>query len=238
MARELKRRFGRSFVTVFLCGTQGNINHVNVRSRAPFMGPRVTKRIGRRVAAAVLKAWAGIPVASSVRLAAVERRVRFPRRMIAPQELRRARAILKDLRLPYRVEHQLTAFDLARGSLEGDRLEAQEILALAQIKERTQPARLTGIAIDDDAWLAVPGEVFVEMGLALKQRSPFRRTSVASLVNGYIGYMPTDDAFRKGGYETSPARSSPLAPGVEGVLLREGGRLLRGLYKLNHRKNH
>jgi hypothetical protein len=25
----------------------------------------------------------------------------------------------------------------------------------------------------------------------------------------------------------------PLGPGVEGVLLREGGRLLRGLYKLN-----
>jgi hypothetical protein len=136
------------------------------------------------------------------------------------------------------VNRQLTAFDLAKGSLEGDRLEAQEVVALARSKKRTRPARLTGIAVGDDAWLAVPGEVFVEMGLALKQRSPFRRTSIASLVNGYVGYMPTDDAFRKGGYETTPARSSPLAPGVEGALLREGGRLLRGLYKLSHGKSH
>ncbi|MFZ4696281.1 MAG: hypothetical protein ACOYMV_14270, partial [Verrucomicrobiia bacterium] len=64
-------------------------------------------------------------------------------------------------------------------------------------------------------------------------RSPFRRTFVAGLANGYLGYMPTDAAFRKGGYETMPARSSRLAPGTEGVVLREGNRVLGKLFKLN-----
>ncbi|MCC7519965.1 MAG: neutral/alkaline non-lysosomal ceramidase N-terminal domain-containing protein [Verrucomicrobiae bacterium] len=236
MSRRLKRHLGRSLITVFLCGAQGNVNHVNVRRRSSFV-PLMTERIGRRVADAVRKAWACTPVASNIRLAAIERPVRFPRRRVAPRELHRARAVLKGVRLPYRVTRPLTSFDLAKGCLEGERLEAQELVGLARFKGRTESSRLLGIAVDRAAWLAVPGEVFVETGLTLKRRSPFRRTFVAGLVNGYLGYMPTDDAFRKGGYETIPARSSRLAPGVEGVLLREGKRLLQDLFKLNRKRN-
>ncbi len=237
LSRHLKRRFGKKFVTVFLCGVQGNVNHVNVRGRGPIMGPRVTERIGLRVAAAVAKAWKRIPVVSEARMATLERKVRFPRRRIARKELSGARVLLKGVRLPYRVTRPLTSFDLAKGSLEGDRLEAQEIFALARFKGRREAAGLLGIAVGNTAWLAVPGEVFVETGLTLRRRSPFRHTFVAGLANGYLGYMPTDAAFRKGGYETMPARSSPLAPGTEKIVLREGQRVLKNLFKLNHKRN-
>ena len=233
LSRDLKRRFGKKFVTVFLCGVQGNVNHVNVRGRGPIMGPRVTERIGLRVAAAVAKAWKRIPLASEARMATLERKVRFPRKRIDREDLRRARVLLKGVRLPYRVTRSLTSFDLAKGCLEGDRLGAQEILALARVKGGKEASRLLGIAVGNTAWLAAPGEVFVETGLTLRRRSPFRRTFVVGLANGYLGYMPTDAAFRKGGYETMPARSSRLAPGTEGVVLREGNRVLGKLFKLN-----
>lgn len=237
LSRQLKRRFGNKFITVFLCGAQGNVNHVNVRSRASPMGPRVTERIGRRVAASVARAWKKIPVVTEARLAALGREVGFPRKRFTREELVRARAALKGVRLPYRVNRSLTSFDLAQGCIEGVRLEAQEILALARSKGRTKASRLLGIAVENSAWLAVPGEVFAETGLALKRRSPFPRTVIAGLANGYVGYMPTDDAFRKGGYETMPARSSPLAPGTEKILLREGQRVLKSLFNLNQRRN-
>ena len=43
---------------------------------------------------------------------------------------------------------------------------------------------------DTIAWVSLPGEIFVELGLALKQDSPFRQTIIAELANGSIGYVP------------------------------------------------
>ena len=43
---------------------------------------------------------------------------------------------------------------------------------------------------------------FVEIGLDLKRRSPFPRTIVVGISNGYNGYLPTPEHHKLGGYET------------------------------------
>jgi hypothetical protein len=48
----------------------------------------------------------------------------------------------------------------------------------------------------------IPFEVFVEIGLELKKRSPFARTMVVGLANARHGYLPTPEQHRLGGYET------------------------------------
>ena len=50
--------------------------------------------------------------------------------------------------------------------------------------------------------IAIPFEVFVEMGLELKAKSPFPNTFVVSLANGSYGYLPTAEHHELGGYET------------------------------------
>jgi neutral ceramidase len=63
------------------------------------------------------------------------------------------------------------------------------------------------IALSDDiAWVSLPGEIFVELGLAIKAKSPFKHTLIAELANGAIGYIPTDRAFDEGNYEPISAR--------------------------------
>ena len=52
--------------------------------------------------------------------------------------------------------------------------------------------------------------VFVEIGLELKEKSPFKSTFTISLANGYNGYLPTPEHHALGGYETWRARSSYL----------------------------
>ncbi len=47
-----------------------------------------------------------------------------------------------------------------------------------------------------------PAELFVELGLEIKQRSPFKITLISELTNGYCGYVPTEAAFKQKGYET------------------------------------
>ncbi len=48
----------------------------------------------------------------------------------------------------------------------------------------------------------IPCEVFVEIGLALRQRSPFKTHFTVELANGHYGYLPTPEQHRLGGYET------------------------------------
>ena len=45
-------------------------------------------------------------------------------------------------------------------------------------------------------------EVFAEIGLELKQRSPIRPLMNISIANGSHGYLPTPEQHRLGGYET------------------------------------
>lgn len=57
------------------------------------------------------------------------------------------------------------------------------------------------IAIGSFAFLSFPGELFTEIGMEIKRKSPFERTFIIDLANGYIGYVPTKDAISQGGYE-------------------------------------
>jgi hypothetical protein len=55
-----------------------------------------------------------------------------------------------------------------------------------------------------------PCETFVEIGLELKESSPFETTFIIELANGYNGYLPTPQQHEWGGYETWRAKSSYL----------------------------
>ena len=70
------------------------------------------------------------------------------------------------------------------------------------------PIELQAIRINDAAFVAVPAEVFVEIGLRLKKTAP-HRTFIVGLANGYIGYLPTAVAHETGGYEVVSSNVSP-----------------------------
>ncbi|MFA0777524.1 MAG: hypothetical protein PVTTEEND_001238 [Candidatus Fervidibacter sp.] len=64
------------------------------------------------------------------------------------------------------------------------------------------------------------------MGWDIKRRSPFPMTFVVTCANGMVGYLPTPDAFKGGGYEVRLARSSQLMPDAGERLVAEALQLL------------
>jgi len=48
----------------------------------------------------------------------------------------------------------------------------------------------------------MPFEVLVEIGLEIKEKSPFPRTFLIELANGSYGYLPPPHQHELGGYET------------------------------------
>ncbi|MDT8302770.1 MAG: hypothetical protein RQ760_14905, partial [Sedimentisphaerales bacterium] len=56
--------------------------------------------------------------------------------------------------------------------------------------------------IGDLGICAIPFEVFVEIGLEIKAKSPFEQTFTISHANGSYGYLPSVAQHKLGGYET------------------------------------
>ena len=63
-----------------------------------------------------------------------------------------------------------------------------------------------------------PGELFVEHGLTIKRRSPFRHTVVSELTNDLIMYQPTRQAFAQQGYETLVGPNRVAMEGIEKIV--------------------
>ena len=76
-----------------------------------------------------------------------------------------------------------------------------DALAVARRIDELRVARITALALGEIALVILPGEVFVEHGLAIRSRSPFRETIVAAYNDNTLQYIPTAPAFSEGSYE-------------------------------------
>lgn len=68
------------------------------------------------------------------------------------------------------------------------------------------------VAINDTVIWSAPVEMFCEIAINIREKSPFKQTFYFGYTNGWFGYLPTAKAFEEGGYEP---RTSPFTPQVE-----------------------
>ena len=79
---------------------------------------------------------------------------------------------------------------------------AERTLAARDAKPDTIQAVIQAFRIGDLGIASIPFEVFTEIGLEIKARSPFADTFTIELANGSNGYLPTPKHHDLGGYET------------------------------------
>jgi neutral ceramidase len=199
--------------TMFTIGAAGNINHIDVRTKARQQGFEEAERIGTVLAGEVLKTYS--------RLEPIE---------AAPL---RARAAFVLLELPRFTEEQVAAARQAAAAFGQPKqdfmgmVQAMKVLDVAEHEGRPIQAEVQVMAVGNHtAWVGLPGEVFVELGRAIKERSPFPQTIIVELANGSIGYIPDRKGFNEGAYEAVNAR---FAPGGGEKLVGAALRLLNEL---------
>jgi hypothetical protein len=77
------------------------------------------------------------------------------------------------------------------------------------------PAELSAWRVGDVGLVFTPGEIFTEIGMAVKQQSPLPRSCFAGYTDGTIAYVPVPEAYPEGGYEVTHAcRVAPAAAGM------------------------
>jgi hypothetical protein len=107
-------------------------------------------------------------------------------------------------------------------------VESTAVLDLERRAGKPYPLEVQAFRIDPEtAIVTVPGEIFVELGLAIKRGSPFKTTIVIELANDNgVAYIPTKKAFEESGYEVLHSR---LAAGSGERIVEEALKLLREL---------
>ena len=88
------------------------------------------------------------------------------------------------------------------------------------------PLLVHGVRLGPVGLAGVPVELFCELGLAIRGRSPHATTLVSAYWNGYRNYLPTDAERERGGYEID---ISPFAPGADRLVTAAAGRVLEAL---------
>lgn len=212
----LARARGAGHVTLFAMGASGNVNHLDVSTKAPQKGHGEAARIGTVLAGAALKAlWKAVE-APPARIDAAVETVALDLAPHTAQELAWAQGIAEEVRRGGKPAFldQVKAFRI----LDVDRRQGKPIPAEVQVLTFGRKA----------AVVALPGEIFVELGLAIKQGSPFERTWVVSLANANPGYVPDRKAYDEGNYEPVSAR---CAAGSGEKLVEAALRQLRALYR-------
>lgn len=66
--------------------------------------------------------------------------------------------------------------------------------------------RLTTLKIGPVVLVGISGEVMTDIGLQIKEQSPYKSTVVITHCNGSSGYLVTDETYEQGGYEAMATR--------------------------------
>ncbi|HXG33744.1 MAG TPA: hypothetical protein VNJ11_10280 [Bryobacteraceae bacterium] len=216
LARLLGKIKGSGMLTLFTLGAAGNVNHIDVRSAEPQKGHAEAQRIGTILAGEVLKSYARLKPAATDPLRGAGRQVELLVSSVDAASVEKAQAAARWFGKPGAPPFL-------------DMVAALRTLDIADLRRKPLAAEVQVLALGDQiAWVGLPGEIFVELGVAIKKASPFPHTIVVGLANGSIGYVPTQKAFAEGGYEVISAR---CAPGCGELLADAAIRLLRELRK-------
>lgn len=202
-------------VALFTQGACGDITMK--RSGNPF---QEIERLGRIVAAEVIKTCEQIAVSDNAALTA-----RFEDVPVNARELPSmtdAKAAETAAAEALKQAEQSGANETVRKRLERTLDSAQWVVRLATYKEEhpTQAPELDRapvqvLQLGPVVLVGIPGELFVEYGLEVKQRvlqSTQRQAVLVGYANDYLGYLVTPRAVATGGYEAATARLDASAP--------------------------
>jgi hypothetical protein len=232
LEQAFRKQLGPDLVSMFAVGCCGDVNHIDPARK----DRNTTEAIGRALAETAGRALPGLTAVGRPTLRVRQATARLPLREVTAEQVARARPLLLDARAGEKVDflelvaaHRSVVLDQLRHKAPyakaADVLRGGLTHTWAGVGDYL-PAEVQVIGLGADvAIVCLPGEVFAELGLAIKRASPFATTLLVELANcSETGYIPARAAYAGGGYEVI---NSSLAPGSGEALVEAAVRLLR-----------
>lgn len=202
--KTLKSRSRRIAGIIYTNAPCGDINHWDIHDPSPQRGFKEAKRIGQRIGEAVADEMKQAKTVRVERITTAKKTIRLPYINVTRADIKRARSVLQE---PYPPGVDFTM----------EVVEAQKIMRAARLQGKTRPISITAIGLGSVAFVGMPAELFAELGMEIKRRSPFETTLIHDLAFVQVGYIAPAKAWKEGGYEVA---SSIFKPGVGEKIVR------------------
>ena len=188
---------------------QGAAADINPMPGEPTDRMELVYQLGTEIGGEVVKVWAGIETKADARIAVANKQLVLPLEPISKYADQ----------LP-----QLVELDAAGGEMSLETFLAWLYSMGSRPQKTIGSGDLQSIAIELQAFqlgetvvVAIPAELFVKIGFAIKARSSRMNTLVATYANGSVGYVPMPEDYALGGYEVLEAfylygLPAPFAP--------------------------
>ena len=171
LSEKLKEKYGDEFVSLFVVGTCGDVNHLNP-DKSCERHTHIT--LGNLLADAFIKSQdSKTEIGSGVK--AAKSYVNVPRRMSEPD-----------------VNRDRLAYNLETKNLMNTR---NLLYYISKSWPVSTNLAVQCIKIGDILIVALPGEIYMTYGRRIKEESPFKNTIVIENSNTYCGYIPSVEAF-------------------------------------------
>jgi hypothetical protein len=176
------------FVAAMANATSGDINNTSFRTPRKKKGPfEQTRYVANDVAAKVYAALKDLEYRRDLTLDARYREAPIVWRKPTEEQIAWAKKTLAD---PASAPNRVTSPAYA-----------QRFLSLAEYPD-TGKIPVQALRIGEVCIGTMPCEVFAEIGIDFKRKSPIKPSFMVELNHGYYGYLPTPRHFDFGGYET------------------------------------
>ena len=211
--KTLRAVYGDNLIALYVQGACGNINHVPYLEDDPYPKKGVWKseQMGRAFAGKAMTIIEKARPSKSVKVDTVSEILDVPMFPKNDPVYQMRLASAKSKAEPNFFEQAL----IKRSENYSDE---------GTIKREVQTMR-----IGDAVFCGAPGEYFVEWGMEIKKWSPFKYTFIAELCDDGVGYIPTYEAFMRGGYEATPVVSVRSTPALGQMIADANFRNLRKL---------
>lgn len=200
---------------IYLNGTQGDTNHIDVRLNPEVdcaKGYTRSKYMGKKIAMSVISNYELAKPIDVDKVSFARRDVKIKYNKGTPEELPTAIQISK----VYYEEGSEAAVPGVFGMQRTEIIaKATRIVSLMNYPDYTT-LTLSALAVGDLVFGGFPGEPFTEIGRNFKSGTDFQIALPTCTTNGYTGYYPVQSAFDEGSYE---ALTSRFAAGTAEKLL-------------------
>lgn len=213
LTHTVREVYGDEVISIFTNGAAGNINHVNYLGtpHVPQKGEIKSLQIGRALGGAAINVAEKAPPSKTIEVAAANEIVAIPYHPV--DDVVEAR--LKEIKS----KESRAFFDDF----------FVELVEKYELEGKYADVEVQALRLGDAVFVGIPGELFVEWGLEIKRWSPMPFTFVVELANNCFGYIPTYEAFRRGGYEPTPIVSAQLTQQAGQMMADAAFRLIRKL---------
>ena len=220
--QQMQQNFGADTVPLVINGCCGNINPWNPFD--PDCRPD-HRRMGRQLADMSQRIVHDMDFTSAAALNWKLENIALPFRDIPTARQREVKEIIEKNPQPPRQEN---------GDVDPHwfRAASTHSVELCRRRQAEFPYEIQILRIGDLALVGLPGEPFVEGQLAIKTNSAAPHLFAAHLTTHYVGYLPTRDAYARGGHEANEDVTywAKLAPGCLETVVEKSRSLLKDVF--------